>query len=281
MFALLLAAGLIAPAQAVCPVDEAVLGELVCEDTVSGDLSITDRSSLDWTYSCGTPFDALAQTGPDHLYTYICPDVGFLRVAMTGATCDFDLYVLDDSCDPESGCRDGATDTAPDPVIVNTTCEAPGEMLNIIVEAWAIGAGGCTDGNYTLQFDLEEGVCDVSIGTGTGTGTGTEPTTLTADEAPYATSDAPNTFGASGATPGEDVFFILGARPGIREVPGCAGSFINTSRPIVLGSATADGDGNAEISADIPALASGRSVNYQVVELSSCSVSPVTGVSFL
>ena len=277
MFAFLLAAGLIAPAHAVCPVDETILGELVCEDVVDGDF-LTDpgRSDLDWNYTCGAPFSGLDQTGPEHLYTYICPDVGFLRVAMTGATCDFDLYVLDDSCDPASGCRDGATDTAPDPVIVNTTCTAPGEMLNILVEAWAIGSGTCADGSYTLQFDLEEGVCDVGTTTGT-----VEPTTLTAEPSPYATADAPNTFGASGATPGEDVYFLLGARPGIREVPGCPGTFINTSRPIVLGSATADGGGTAELSFDIPAVASGRSVNYQVVELSSCSVSPVTSVSFL
>jgi hypothetical protein len=76
------------------------------------------------------------------------------------------------------------------------------------------------------------------------------------------------------------VFFLLGVRPGIREVPGCSGTFINTSRPIVLGSATADGSGNAELSYDIPGVASGRSVNYQVVEMSTCSVSPVTGISF-
>ena len=181
---------------AVCPADEPVIGDLVCGDVVSGDFR-ADPYTLDWEYSCGDPYAGLAQAGPDHLYTYMCPDAGALTIAMTDAVCDFDLYVLDDSCDPELGCITGNTDIVIDPVVVTVDCLFPGELLNIVLEAYDIGAGTCSDGSYTLQFDLDSGICD--------TGTGTvppDPSSIVVDAPTPGIAGEVNTFSATGASPG-------------------------------------------------------------------------------
>ena len=254
-------------ALAVCPADEPVVGELVCGDTVSGDFR-ADPYTLDWLYSCGAPYAGLEQAGPDHLYTYMCPEVGALTIAMTGATCDFDLYVLDDSCDPDTGCLAGNTDLVIDPVTLTVECTFAGEMLNIIIEAYDIGAGTCPDGSYTLEFDLESGVCD----TGTGT-VPSDPSSIVVNAPDPGIAGEANTFSATGAEAGAEIYFIAGVRPGTREVPGCPGTDLGTSNPIILGTATADATGAASIDADIPVVASGREVKIYALDRAACDLS--------
>jgi hypothetical protein len=264
-------------ALAVCPADEPVIGDLVCGDTVSGDFR-ADPHTLDWLYSCGDPYAGLEQAGPDHLYTYMCPEVGALTIVMTGATCDFDMYVLDDSCDPDTGCLAGNTDIVIDPVVLTVECGFAGEMLNIVLEAYDIGAGTCPDGRYTLQFDMESGVCD----TGTGTGTGTsDPSSIVVGAPEPGIAGETNTFSATGADAGAEIYFIAGVRPGTREVPGCPGTDLGTSKPIILGITTADATGAASIDAAIPAVAEGREVKIYALDRAACDLSEEYMAMFL
>lgn len=81
-------------------------------------------------------------------------------------------------------------------------------------------------------------------------------------------------FTASSATPGATTFFLLGSGPGSVPVPGCPGVTVNIGAGLtVLGSAVANPQGEAEISFNVGASASGVTALFQAVELSSCRVS--------
>jgi hypothetical protein len=85
-----------------------------------------------------------------------------------------------------------------------------------------------------------------------------------------------NTFSVTDATPGNNVFFVYGFQPGSTPVPGCSGTTLdiaNLTMNNMFGFDAADQDGNASVSAYVPAPASGILVRFQAVELSNCIVS--------
>lgn len=82
-----------------------------------------------------------------------------------------------------------------------------------------------------------------------------------------------NTFSVSGATIGATVHFIGGVNAGSIAVPGCTGQTVEIGSPKVLGTAMADGSGNASLVLPIPAGADGVTVRLQAVEGANCLVS--------
>ncbi|MFG0328964.1 MAG: hypothetical protein ACF8PN_03605 [Phycisphaerales bacterium] len=91
---------------------------------------------------------------------------------------------------------------------------------------------------------------------------------------------AMNTFFATGAEPGDLVYFLYGMRAGESEVPECDEIFVNLDRPVIFGTAVADSEGEAIVQARVPASARGREVLLQVVDHEACRVSNVQSVSF-
>jgi hypothetical protein len=80
-----------------------------------------------------------------------------------------------------------------------------------------------------------------------------------------------NTFDVSAATSGETVFLIGGLKGGSFDVPRCPGVGVGVGDPRVLDSAVADAGGNASLSVFVPGRASGRTILFQPLELSSCT----------
>jgi hypothetical protein len=89
-----------------------------------------------------------------------------------------------------------------------------------------------------------------------------------------------NTFYASGATPGERVYFIYGFVTGSTNVPGCPGVTADILAPRIIGFDEADQDGNASITAFVPGGASGRRLYFQAVEVANCLVSNLISYTF-
>ncbi len=56
-------------------------------------------------------------------------------------------------------------------------------------------------------------------------------------------------------------------------MPGCAGSQVDLSGPVILGTAIADAQGVATLDWFVPGLVAGMSVGFQAVEQASCRVS--------
>ena len=85
-----------------------------------------------------------------------------------------------------------------------------------------------------------------------------------------------NTFSVSGATPGENVYFVWGLAPGSTNVPGCPGTTLdiaNLTMNNMFGFDQADANGNASVTAFVPGPASGMTVLFQAVEVANCIVS--------
>lgn len=82
-----------------------------------------------------------------------------------------------------------------------------------------------------------------------------------------------NTFGASGATPGETVRIIAGTEAGLLDIPGCPGTTIDFANPRLLGTAVANLDGNAALTVAVPLEAAGKTAGFYAVEQSNCRVS--------
>ena len=119
-------------------------------------------------YSCGSPNVPLDQNGPDDVYAFTCQQSGDVTVTIDNLDCDLDIYILDDTCDPITGCVAGATAAFAASDQVNFYC-TEGVTYHIVVEgfghtysAWnnyGNGAGYCnpevpaSEGNYTLHFE--------------------------------------------------------------------------------------------------------------------------------
>jgi hypothetical protein len=95
-----------------------------------------------------------------------------------------------------------------------------------------------------------------------------------------------NTLRVTGACPGARTFFVAGIRRGNRAIPGCSGLSLgievdpaNRSRHL-LGAATGDCLGEAELVSRFPGQASGRTVFFQAVEASTCRVTDVVEFTF-
>ena len=142
-----------------CPVQAPAVN---CSSFTLDSFSSLDPSNLT-TYSCGDPFAPVDQTGPDHQYAFECQTDGPVTIGLTAEDCDLDLYVLDSSCNSETGCLVG--DTAGDtPTEVTFDCVA-GQDYIVSVEGFGFTSGGaprsCTDGDgYGLRV--------LEFGAGTG-----------------------------------------------------------------------------------------------------------------
>ncbi|MCP4871409.1 MAG: hypothetical protein GY898_22085 [Proteobacteria bacterium] len=171
LLSLLLTALMVAPAFAVCPSSVQILDSLYCSSEIDSFVDHTQPSYLGGEcetndcYACGEPFDEQAQIAPEAVYTFNCQVTGDVTLLITNLPCDLDIYVLDDSCDPFTGCVEGSTASFAVDDSVTFTCTA-GATHYVVVEAYGtahldIASGPCTDpsGNvyspdYTLSFDV-------------------------------------------------------------------------------------------------------------------------------
>ncbi|MEQ8764217.1 MAG: hypothetical protein RL885_09840 [Planctomycetota bacterium] len=94
------------------------------------------------------------------------------------------------------------------------------------------------------------------------------------------TPGSSSTLTVRSATPGQSVFFLLGFGQARFPVPGCAPLQMDLLAPIILGSATADGNGVASISSNVPFVAADKTIFFQAVELASCRASEVVRFTF-
>lgn len=175
----LVIAGLVAsaPAAASCPSGEVSLGTLTCGSTTSGNVSYLDTTSsfggsFSTTSYFNCPDNSATQQNAENMYTFVCPADGVITIDMS-VDCDMDLYVLDSSCDPYSGCEDGSINTGTSDEQVAWTCTA-GETYYVVVEGWGYGmppadpnrCSGSTEGDYTLTVQTTGGCSDDADGDG-------------------------------------------------------------------------------------------------------------------
>ena len=162
-------------ADASCPVGTPITAELSCSSNYDSFVDHTSPSFLgggcddQLCYSCGDPWANQEQNAPEAIYSFECQVSGEVTLQVTNLTCDLDIYVLDSTCDPYSGCLHGSTAPAAATDSVTFTCTA-GETHYVVVEAYGAGdlgdhvSGPCTDTglwdgviydpNYTLSFDV-------------------------------------------------------------------------------------------------------------------------------
>jgi len=156
-----------------CPF--ATEASLTCGAAVTGEAmgpsELTD-------YTCGDPWIG-AQPGPESVHALQCDAFGTVEVRLSDHSCDLDLYVLDDTCDPDGfGCLEGSTNAGngfAESVVFDCV---PGATRYVVVEVfgdedagidfglpgpWGWLFGGldlsCGDGSYTLVVDGSAGVC--------------------------------------------------------------------------------------------------------------------------
>jgi hypothetical protein len=153
-----------ATAQATCPSAVTSLSSLTCSSAISGQVAsgigyLGGTCAGNDCYQCGTPFSPLAQLGPEDVYDFTCQVSGTVTMDISGLTCDMDIYVLDNSCDPYSGCETGSTIAYSANDSVSFSCTA-GATYYVVVEGYGYtynGNGACNGGNagnYTLTFDV-------------------------------------------------------------------------------------------------------------------------------
>jgi hypothetical protein len=170
LFALLL---LPASAWAVCPATVPIIDDLSCSSTITTTIPWTQANQLGGEcsaglcYACGEPHDEQAQIAPEAVYSFQCQQSGTVLLTIENLPCDLDIYVLDDTCDPYTGCVDGSTAPFAVDDEVEFTCTA-GQTYYVVIEAYGtahldIASGPCTDaaGNvfspdYTLSFDVSQ-----------------------------------------------------------------------------------------------------------------------------
>jgi hypothetical protein len=163
-------------ASANCPSDEVIHGNLTCSSTFYGMVDATEESHLGGEcsdggcYTCGDPWENQAQVAPEAVYTFHCQQSGSVLMEISDLPCDLDIYILDDSCSPNTGCVDGSTQSFNATDSVEFECTA-GNAYYVVVEAYGtnhldVASGPCTDdgtstGNvisptYTLSFDVSQ-----------------------------------------------------------------------------------------------------------------------------
>ncbi len=86
-------------------------------------------------------------------------------------------------------------------------------------------------------------------------------------------ANASNTWRAGGVAPGRPVYFVYGFDGGSTNVPGCPGVSVTIRQPTIMGSARADGQGEAAITRMVPEAAAGRYIYFQAVDRATCRVS--------
>jgi hypothetical protein len=89
-----------------------------------------------------------------------------------------------------------------------------------------------------------------------------------------------NTFQVSGATGGGQVVIVFGLATGSTPTGACSGVDFGIDAATQVGSAFASVQGNALVSANVPAGASGVTAYFQALDLARCELSPVTSFLF-
>ena len=176
LFLALFCNSLISTSWATCPADEVIQGNLTCSSTFYGNVDHTEISHLggecnvDECYTCGSPYANEKQEAPEAVYTFHCQRTGNVVMEIQNLPCDLDIYVLDSTCDPNTGCVEGSTQ----PYNVNDAVEfecIAGDTYYVVVEAYGtrhldVASGPCTDNgsstgvvfspSYTLTFDVSQ-----------------------------------------------------------------------------------------------------------------------------
>lgn len=141
-----------------CPASTEVL-ELWCTGVVVNSFQ-GDEPSLLGDYSCGEPSAPLVQPGPEHVYEFVPQSNGEAVFRLFNMDCDFDLYLLDDSCDTDAGCLAGTTQatTPTDGLSVQVMA---GHSYFVVVEGFGFngaGPGACSPGDgYVLELEVAPG----------------------------------------------------------------------------------------------------------------------------
>jgi hypothetical protein len=173
MFGLLMGASI---AMATCPSDVVIEDKLSCSSSVMGLIDHESDSYLGGDcadkscYTCGDPFSDEPQRAPEAVYSFSCQRTGDVILRLTDLPCDMDIYILDRTCDPYSGCLFGSTASYNVDDSVEFSC-TEGEEYYIVIEAYGTdhlenASGPCTttgdatgevySPTYTLFFDVSE-----------------------------------------------------------------------------------------------------------------------------
>jgi hypothetical protein len=138
-------------ASAFCPSDP--IAELTCSSDFTASFSGQTSTDVLQNYSCGDPFAGLAQNNAEDIYGFSCQATGDVRLLLTDIDCDIDIYILDDTCDPNTGCEAGSTRAYAQDDAITFTCIA-GQDYYIIIEDYENCAQSAqSSGSYTLDFD--------------------------------------------------------------------------------------------------------------------------------
>jgi len=143
-----------------------------CSSDISGQVLATDGNDVTGSFSCGVPNGVAPQDGPDHVYTFVCPATGDVVFDWGGLDCDLDVFVVDDTCDPDGpGCLVGANDSGTTGATLQFTCIG-GNTYYLLVEAWGytVGAGvmgACNPnglfGHYSVRVDTVASTACVEV----------------------------------------------------------------------------------------------------------------------
>ncbi|MCL4197296.1 MAG: hypothetical protein KJZ69_07360 [Phycisphaerales bacterium] len=85
----------------------------------------------------------------------------------------------------------------------------------------------------------------------------------------------PNTLTLTGATPGARVVFLYSLHSGGTRIPGCdlQQNALQLDNPQIIGTAIADGNGEATITRSVPVIARGQTILFQAVVQNECAIS--------
>ncbi|MDA1266444.1 MAG: hypothetical protein O2816_15295, partial [Planctomycetota bacterium] len=142
----------------------------------------------------------------------------------------------------------------------------------IYVASFAGGGAG-----HVRRFDANGDFVDEFVATGSGGLAGAISITFRPEDTLTLATPAGGSAVAWGAEPGEVVHFVLGDGVHARRVADCPFP-LWVDRPVLLGSAVADGQGVATLPMVPPPGASGLTLSLQAVTLGSCRTSATAKV---
>ncbi len=95
-------------AHAVCPEAIPTAGSLQCGDVYTASLDHEQTSVFGQDCDQGLCYGCNAvvanQAGPEVAWTLVCPSPGSVMLRLTELSCDIDIYILEESCDPTEAC---------------------------------------------------------------------------------------------------------------------------------------------------------------------------------
>ena len=112
-----------------------------CNYNQFGNLCAGKSCSGGSNYFCGQPLGNQPQDGPDDAYAFLCPATGVVQVDLTNTDCDLDLYILDSTCNPGSGCVAGADNGQAGGESLLFGCIG-GQAYTLVVEGWGFTGDG-------------------------------------------------------------------------------------------------------------------------------------------